>query len=90
MSHITSYSGEDIARLGKALYYKIQTQLESVENIGKLVAIDVDSGDYEIGDDLLVISSQLKARRPLAEMWAERIGFNAVYSVGGTLTRTVL
>lgn len=50
---------------------------------------DVESGDYEIGDDLLKISENLKNRHPLAEMWAERIGFNAVYSVGGTLTRTV-
>jgi hypothetical protein len=49
---------------------------------------DIESGDYEIGDDVLVVSDRLKARHPLAEMWAERIGFNAVYSVGGTLTRT--
>jgi hypothetical protein len=87
MSQLT-YSGEDIARLGKAIYLKLQTQLESMENIGKIVAIDIESGDYEIGNDLLVISDRLKARHPLAEMWAERIGFNAVYSVGGTLTRT--
>lgn len=88
MSQVT-YSSEDVVRLGKALYHKLQTQLESVENIGKIIAIDVESGDYEIGDDLLKISTNLKARHPLAEMWAERIGFNAVYSVGGTLTRTV-
>lgn len=87
MSQVT-HRGEDVARLGKAVYDKLQTQLESVENMGKIVAIDITSGDYEIGDDVLVISDRLKARQPLAEMWAERIGFNAVYSVGGTLTRT--
>ncbi len=87
MSQVT-YSGEEIARLGKAVYHRLQTQLESVENIGKIVAIDITSGDYEIGDDVLLVSDRLKARHPLAQMWAERIGFNAVYSVGGTLTRT--
>ncbi len=87
MSQVT-YGGEEIARLGKAIYHQLHTQLESIENIGKIVAIDITSGDYEIGDDLLVVSDRLKARHPLAEMWAERIGFNAVYSVGGTLTRT--
>jgi hypothetical protein len=87
MSQMT-YSGKEIARLGKAIYQKLHAQLESVDNIGKIVAIDIASGDYEIGDDVLVGSDRLKARHPLAEMWAERIGFNAVYSVGGTLTRT--
>jgi hypothetical protein len=87
MSQVT-YNGEDIARLGQAIYQKLHEQLESVDNIGKIVAIDIESGDYEIGDDVLVVSDRLKARHPLAEMWAERIGFNAVYSVGGTLTRT--
>jgi hypothetical protein len=87
MSQVT-YSGEEIARLGQAIYQKLHQQLESIDNIGKIVAIDIASGDYEIGDDVLVVSDRLKARHPLAEMWAERIGFNAVYSVGGTLTRT--
>ena len=87
MSQVT-HSGEDVARLGKAIYHKLHPQLESGDNVGKIVAIDITSGDYEIGDDVLVVSDRLKARHPLAEMWAERIGFNAVYSVGGTLTRT--
>ena len=54
-----NYSGEDVARLGKEVYDKLQTQLESVENMGKIVAIDITSGDYEIGDDVLVISDRL-------------------------------
>ena len=58
MSQVT-YSGEDVARLGKEVYDKLQTQLESVENMGKIVAIDITSGDYEIGDDVLVISDRL-------------------------------
>jgi hypothetical protein len=61
MSQVT-YSGEEIARLGKAIYQKLHAQLESVDNIGKIVAIDIASGDYEIGDDVLVVSDRLKAR----------------------------
>ena len=59
MSQVT-YSSEDVVRLGKALYHKLQTQLESVENIGKIIAIDVESGDYEIGDDLLKLALILR------------------------------
>jgi hypothetical protein len=32
-------SGEDIARLGKAIYQKLHAQLKSVDNVGKIVAI---------------------------------------------------
>lgn len=87
MSHLIS-SGEEVALCGKERYMNLRVQVEVEENIGKIIAIDVETGDYEIGDDLLATSLQLKSRHPNAEMWAERIGFNAVYTVGGTLTRT--
>ncbi len=87
MSHLIDH-GEEIARRGKECYENLRDQVEVAENISKVIAIDVETGDYEIGDDLLGISLRLKSRHPNAEMWAERIGFNAVYTVGGTLTRT--
>jgi hypothetical protein len=83
-------SGEEIARRGKECYAILRPQVETAEMIGQLIAIDVETGDYEIGTDILEISQRLKIRHPDAEMWAERIGFNAVYTVGGTLTRTAL
>jgi hypothetical protein len=87
MSHLVP-AGEEVARLGKERYDNLRVQVEVADNIGKLIAVDVETGDYEIGEDLLAISHRLKSRHPDAEMWAERIGFNAVYTVGGTLTRT--
>ncbi len=44
------YTPEEHARLGKELYEK--TVLPKVEagNHGKIVAMDVDSGDFELGD----------------------------------------
>jgi hypothetical protein len=82
------YSNQEVAQRGKEIYESLQVQVESAQNIGKIIAIDLNTHDYEIGDDLLTTSLQLKSRQPNAEMWAERIGFNAVYTVGGTLTRT--
>jgi hypothetical protein len=81
-------NGEEIARRGKEYYENLRVQVEVANNIGKIIAIDLETGAYEIGDDLLATSLQLKSRHPNAEMWAERIGFNAVYTIGGTLTRT--
>jgi hypothetical protein len=80
--------GKEIAQRGKEYYESLRIHLETAEKIGKLIAIDVETGDYEIGEDILDISHRLQARHPNAQMWAERIGFNAVYTVGGTLTRT--
>jgi predicted solute-binding protein len=82
------HSGEDVAQRGKAYYEALRSQVEAADNIGKIIAIEINTGDYTIGDDLLETSLRLKAKYPDGEMWAERIGFNAVYAVGGTLLRT--
>lgn len=82
-------SGEEITRRGKELYKNaIRAQVETVENVGKIISINVETGEYEIDDDLLVASRRLQARQADAPIWAERIGFNAVYAVGGALVRT--
>lgn len=82
-------SDEEIIQRGKELYERqIRPKVEMPENIGKLVAINVETGEYEIDDDLLVISRRLQAKQPDAAIWAERIGYDAVYAVGGSLVRT--
>lgn len=88
MSHPT-LSSQEIARRGKELYEKrIRAEVETGENIGKIISINVETGDYEIGDDLVETSLRLQAKQPDAALWGERIGFDAVYAVGGTLLRT--
>ena len=82
-------SGEEIGRRGQAIYENtLRALLETEENIGKVVSIDITSGDYEIADDLLASGQKLQARRPNALMYGKRIGYNAVYAVGGSLVRT--
>lgn len=82
-------SREEIGRLGQEIYEnRLRAVLEVEENIGKIVSIDITSGDYEIADDLLVAGRRLQQRRPDALMYGKRIGYNAVYAVGGSLIRT--
>jgi len=82
-------SKEEIARRGKDIYEtRIRTQVETVDNIGKLVSIDIETGEYEMGEDLVITSRRLQAKHADAAIWTERIGFNAVYAIGGTLIRT--
>jgi hypothetical protein len=60
----------------------IRAQVETPENMGKILSINVnvETGEYEIGEDLQVTSAKLQAKQADALIWAERIGFNAVYS----------
>ncbi len=83
-------SSEDIDRRGREWYeQKLRPLVETSENIGKIISIDVETGDYAIGDDLMSAGDAVLARHPGAAMYGARIGYNAVYAVGGTLTRTV-
>ena len=85
----TKYSGEEIGVRGQEIYEsRLRTLLETEDNIGKIVSIDIQSGDYEIADDLVSAGLRLQERRPDALMYGKRIGYNAVYAVGGSLTRT--
>ncbi len=85
----TKESGEEIGRRGQEIYEnRLCALLETDENIGKIVSIDIKSGDYEIADDLLIAGRRLQKRRPEAQMYGKRIGYNAVYAVGGSLART--
>ena len=82
-------NGDEIARRGEEIYERsIRSRIETDENIGKVISIDIETGAYEIGDDPVVTARRLQLRHPDAAIWTRRIGYNAVYASGGTLTRT--
>ena len=65
--------------IGKAIYDdKIKDTL-GPEHKGKIVVIDIYSGDYEIGDKDSETTMRLRKRRPDAQTWAERVGYPTVY-----------
>jgi hypothetical protein len=61
--------------------------VETDDNIGKIIAIDVDTGDYEIDRDGLTASKRLRARHPDAVILGLRIGYDAVEAFGGAALR---
>jgi hypothetical protein len=84
-----SVQGDDrVSRIGHEIYEtQLRSKVETEENIGKLISIDIETGDYEIGKDLSLTVQRLRQRQPNAQVWTERIGYNAVYAVGGSLYR---
>ena len=76
------YSKNDAARRGEAIYEeRVKSQVEK-GNLGRIVAIDVHTGEFELGDDTLAASDRLLARCPDAQAWFVRIGHRAVHRFG--------
>ena len=49
---------------------------------GKVVAIDVNTEEYEIADSALDAATALLARLPDADIWLIRIGYRALHHIG--------
>jgi len=82
-------SSEQIHRRGQALYdERLRAIVEKPENVGKEIVIDVETGEYAIDANGLAASRRLLEKHPGAALFGIRIGYNAVYSLGGTLSRT--
>ena len=59
-------------------------------HVGEVVSIDVETGSWAIGDDVLEAADRLQEQRPGAvNIWSERIGYRTLASLGGgSLQRT--
>jgi hypothetical protein len=78
------YSKEEFARRGNEIYEsQVRPQVEE-GNHGKIVAIDIETGAFELAQDSLTASDQLLAQYPDAQIWFVRIGHRAVHRVGFT------
>ena len=71
---------EDIVTVGRAMYAQMRAELEASE-WGRMVVIDVNSGDYEVADDDLKATTRLMKRKPNAITWGELVGYPAPYRV---------
>ena len=84
MTTPTRRSAEETGRLGDEIYEKdIRPEVEAAHH-GKIVAIDVDSGDYAVADTALAAADALRERRPVIDVWAVRVGHPALYHFGGS------
>ncbi len=76
------YSKEEFAHRGQALYEKrVRPQVER-GNRGRIVAIDIETGGFEVGDDAVTASGRLLARCPGAQPWCVRIGRRTMHRFG--------
>jgi hypothetical protein len=77
------YDKKEHARRGTEIYeQKVRAQVEA-GNHGKIVAIDVDSGAFELAEETLAAADRLLAGYPDAQIWFVRIGYPGVHRFGG-------
>jgi hypothetical protein len=83
------YSKEEFAQHGDAIYEsQIRSQVEE-GNQGKIVAIDLETGDFEVDASEIAACDRLEARHPDAQIWMVRIGSRHVRRFGGRMKKTV-
>lgn len=76
------YPKEEIARRGQQLYESgIRQQIE-VGNEGKIVAIDIETGAFEVAENVVPATNRLFEQYPDAQPWVIRIGYRAVDHFG--------
>jgi predicted aspartyl protease len=73
------YSKEEFAQRGDEIYEsQVRSQIDEEGNRGKIVAIDIETGAFEVADDILPASEHLLARVPDAQTWFVRIGHRSI------------
>ncbi|PSB22196.1 hypothetical protein C7B65_02000 [Phormidesmis priestleyi ULC007] len=76
------YSKEEFARRGDEIYEsQVRSQVET-GNHGKIVAIDIETGAFEVAENTIAAIDRLYECYPDAQPWVIRIGHRAVYRFG--------
>ena len=84
------YSKEEFARRGSEIYERQVRPKVEEGNKGKIVAIDIETGAFEVSEDTLTASDRLLARYPEAQIWFVRIGHRGVHRFGPRLVTEIV
>jgi hypothetical protein len=71
-----------MAHRGQELYEAGIRQQVEAGNDGKIVAIDIETGEFEVDENVVPATNRLFERHPDAQPWVIRIGHRAVDRFG--------
>ena len=81
---------EEVAHRAKHFYENgIRQQVEYGDNIGKMIVIDAETGEYGIDKTGVETALKIKQKKPNARLFTMRIGYDVTVSFGGAIDRTV-
>jgi len=78
----TKRTADELAKLGGDIFDREVRPMLRLEDDGKFVAIDVETGDYEMDIDDYAAVARLRSRKPAADVWLMRAGSPATYRMG--------
>ena len=82
------YSKEEFARRGDEIYDLTVKPQVAESNRGKIVAVDIETGDWEIDASEIAACNRLEARYPDAQIWIFRVGSRHVRRFGGRMKKS--
>jgi hypothetical protein len=84
-------SREEVAQRADQLYEsRIRQEVETEENIGKMVIINIETGDYKVDENGLRAADYLSEKHPNARLFGIKIGYNVAASFGGGVMERVV
>ena len=81
-SQLVNIDAREIGEKGREIFRKISKELEK-DYFGKFVAIEVDSGDYFIGDTSIEANTKAREKYPSKVFYLGRIGYRTAFSFHG-------
>lgn len=91
VAKLPRYGPEEFARRGDAIYLRDVTPTLKPDDNGKIVAIDIESGQWEIDPSEVEACDRLEKRLPNAQIWLARFGSRAVRRIrSGRLDREAI
>lgn len=81
------YSKEEFSRRGQEIFeQQVADQVKGLDP-DKILAIDIDTGDFEVGDEILETVDRLRQRKPEAQVLIRRVGPRPVMRFGSARSR---
>jgi hypothetical protein len=88
MQQAIFWTVEEVAARANKLYVdKIRSQVECEDNIGKMIVIDAETGEYAVDKSGIHSAIALKAKNPNARLFTIRIGYDVAVAFGGNIER---
>jgi len=78
MEKIRIVDKNELVEKGKEIYKKIKDRLEPAHK-GEIVAIEVKTGDYFLGKDMVEADEKAREKYPDEVFYFNKIGYRAVY-----------
>lgn len=78
-------SSDEFSRRGTEIYGRAVRPAVRQADHGKFVAIDIDSGAFEMDVDDYAATERLLAAQPQAQIWIARVGQSTAYRIGGAV-----